>query len=345
MSLKLLFLLVGSEKRASVRYRATQFFPSLEQVGFVIDCHFPAVKKGLFRKIFASYQEENEILQKIKECDIIFIEKRLFRVVFIKKIKSFGKKIIFDFDDAIMESHSGGRSFLTNLRVTQRFNAVCEASDLILAGNKYLASKVPKTNARVEIFPTVIDVQKYVDVSRLEKPNDGMIRLGWIGQPINYAYLESLSEVFEKVGKLYPNVVLRIISKGLVNIKSIPVEYLDWSEETELKSLLAIDIGLMPLPDDEYAKGKCSLKAIQYMAMGIPVIGSDIGGNRDVIRDRVDGFVIEDGDWFDRIEFLILNKLSREKMGVAAQLNAINNFNLTKTSESLILLIKMLCKD
>lgn len=326
--MNILFLLVGDKLRASVRYRATQFFPLLEKKGFKIDTHFPTPKRSGIFKILSSYQEEEEILRKAQKSDIIFIEKRLFRIGFLKKLKNMNRKIVFDFDDAIMESHNELRSNSTKSRALERFNATCAISDLVLAGNKYLASKVPNISGETIIFPTVINFEAYQKYSKHLHRKDELIRLGWIGQPVNYRYLEKLSNVLDHVHRSHPNTILRIISKGNISIKTIPIEHIEWSEATELESLLDIDIGLMPLPNDEYAKGKCSLKAIQYMAMGIPVIASDVGGNSDVIRNGTDGYVINDENWTEKILNLVNNQPLRNKMGSSARCNVKNNFCL-----------------
>jgi glycosyltransferase involved in cell wall biosynthesis len=326
--MNILFLLVGDKLRASVRYRATQFFPLLEKRGFKIDTHFPTTKKSGIFKILSSYQEEEEILRKAQKSDIIFVEKRLFRIGFLKKLKNTNRKIVFDFDDAIMESHNESRSNSTKNRALERFHATCAISDLVLAGNKYLASKVPNIPGEVITFPTVVNFEAYQKHSNHPQRKDELIRLGWIGQPVNYHYLEALSSVFENIHRSHPNAILTVISKGDTSIKTIPIEHIEWSEETEIDSLSNIDIGLMPLPNDEYAKGKCSLKAIQYMAMGIPVIASNVGGNADVIRNRTDGYVINDADWTDKISHLINNQPLREKMGNSARCNIKENFSL-----------------
>ncbi len=335
MSKRILFILAGTRQEASPRYRAIQFIPYLEKHGFQAELHFPAEKPSGIKRVFATIREEREIIRKARRNDIVFIQKRLFRPAFVKQLKRYGAKLVFDFDDSILTSQNAHRSTLTRLRSRNRFHAICEHADLILAGNQYLAEQAGHGRATVKVLPTVIDAARYVDLE--QKGDIKEIVLGWIGQPVNYGYLQALAPVLARLGKAHPNIKLRVISRGEFKMDGIPLETLTWQEHSEVHDLAQVDIGLMPIPDNEWARGKCALKAIQYMATGLPTVCSDIGANREVVRDGIDGFLAGDeSEWFDALERLITDPALRNRMGAAARARAIQHFSLHETAKHMI---------
>ena len=128
--------------------------------------------------------------------------------------------------------------------------------------------------------------------------------------------------------------LLRVISRGDIRIDGIDVEVLEWEEDREVEDLLSIDIGLMPMPDDEWTRGKCALKAIQYMAAGIPVVCADVGANREVVREGVDGFLAADeAGWQRALERLIEDKALRQRMGQCGRERVAQHFSLHEAAK------------
>ncbi len=332
MTKRVLLLTVGPRQRASARYRILQFIPELEQLGFELETLLPAPKpKTGTARLFSRMREEAEILRHARRADIVFIQKRLFRQALLRKLHASGVKIVFDFDDSITVTHDEHWSWLTQWKISQRFHATCRQADLVLAGNGYLADQARAYAKRVEILPTVVDFTRYHSGAQ---GNENRVVLGWIGQPANYCYLQTLAPVLSALSKTHPSLVLRVISRGDIQLDGVAVEIHTWEESREVEDLLAIDIGLMPMPDDEWTRGKCALKAIQYMAAGVPVVCADVGANREVVRDGIDGLLAADEtEWLRALQHLIEDKPLRQRMGQCGRERVEQHFSLHEAAK------------
>ena len=333
---KILFFTFGSRKDASTRYRVYQYLPYLEGAGYQVQIEEPAAKRarGLSR-LRSTLAEERRFLSLAREADLIFIQRRLFSIRFLKKLEKLHKRILFDFDDAIFTSPSGNWSFLTQRRVQRRLQKTFGISAWILAGNKYLKSMAEKFGARaVRVLPTVIDLSKY----RLKQHgSNGSVVLGWIGSSSNYPYLQALETILRDLSREFPEVKVLVVSDKTIPLKGSRVENRPWSEDREGVDLLEMDIGLMPLVDDVWSRGKCALKALQYMACGIPAVCSNLGTNRELILPGEDGYLVgSDREWLEALRELIQSPEKRERMGLAARKKVEQHFMLQKTSGVLL---------
>ncbi len=142
------------------------------------------------------------------------------------------------------------------------------------------------------------------------------VNMGWIGDHGSIHYMESYKDVWEAIGRKYTNVVLTIISDTFIDTKDITLRRIPWSYEREIDDLMSLDIGLMPLFDDLWSKGKCGFKIIQYLGVGVPAVCTPVGINRDVVHDGVHGLWANTKDeWIEKLSTLIENASLREKMG------------------------------
>lgn len=242
-----------------------------------------------------------------REIKLIWIEKELFPYIpipFEVLFHFFGKKVIYDFDDAVFHNYDNKPlSFLYALK----FKVLMSFSDLVFVGNKYLLSAVKSMGANnIAVIPTVVDFDSYL----LKKNNleTGLniaskknVIIGWIGTPSTQKYLCIVDNAISRLqNELNFEVDLYLIGVSeTLELKSkfIPVK---WSEKTEVDSLLNIDIGIMPLYDSKFEKGKCGYKIIQYFACGKPVIASPIGVNDELIIAGENGFLCNDeSEWYD----------------------------------------------
>jgi glycosyltransferase involved in cell wall biosynthesis len=186
----------------------------------------------------------------------------------------------------------------------------------------------------VSWLPTAVDTQRYPIKSH--GPKDSLV-LGWIGSSSNHPYLEKLSGVLPQLAQEFPNLKILVISDQNFQMEGIPVEYRPWSETTEIKDILEMDVGLMPLTEDPWTLGKCALKAIQYMAAGIPAVCSDVGANREVIENGVDGFLVKrDAEWIRILRELLRSPEKRSAVGFAARKKVEENFDIKKTFKILL---------
>jgi hypothetical protein len=221
------------------------------------------------------------------------------------------KKIIYDFDDAVMYKASNPDA--ENTSHMRLFERTAKLSDSIIASNEYLAAYARRFNSNVHIIPTGLVVDDY-KISAA-KPNDGKIRLVWMGSSATLGYLEQLKEPLEETGKLFDNVVLRIVCDRFPALSNIAVEQRKWSVETQVADLVTSDIGLAPLPDNRFTRGKCAYKILQYMAAGLPTIASPVGANQEYIEKSNAGLLAVDKDqWLDSITTLIKDEKLRTQM-------------------------------
>lgn len=339
MTQRILFLTQSGRRGASSRYRVYQFLPALQAAGFdaqVLSRSAPATR-GLGR-LWRGISEEAEILRAARRAEVVFVQKRLFRPRFIGKLQRNSRKLIFDFDDAIFTSPSGDWSVSTRRRVGRRLRAVLAAADLVVAGNQFLADYAAAHAARVEVLPTVIDIAKYrVKSHRESKP----IVIGWIGSAVNHRYLDMVSDVLASLAAAVPGCQLLVVSDKEYAIAGIEVENRRWSEQSEVNDLLDMDIGIMPLDDNEWTRGKCALKALQYMAAGLPVVCSDVGANREVVTDGVDGFLVSDDEqWRQALLELTTSAEQRASMGARARAKVMGQYSVDSCAARLVSMLR-----
>jgi len=297
-----LLVLTNNPSRPSFRQRIEIHLNALRRDG--IDCEvtkFPSgelVRLRLFRRVAA--------------FDAVFLQKKCLNFFDAICLRRYSREIIYDFDDAIMYSPEIPESDTTShFRLFQR---TVRLADMVIAGNSYLAEHARKFNPNVEILPTGLDTSSYKLWADLK--NDGKIRLVWIGSSSTLKYLADIKPAFEEIGERFNNVILRIICDEFFDLQNLPVEKRLWSQDTESLDLATSDIGLAPLPDNRFTRGKCGFKILQYACAGLPVIASPVGTNSDYVHDNVTGFLATDTrQWVDRITQLIENPQLREKMG------------------------------
>jgi glycosyltransferase involved in cell wall biosynthesis len=238
-----------------------------------------------------------------------------------------------DYDDATFHSYDlHAKSWVKKL-LGKKIDQIMKKSALVVAGNTYLASRAIDAGAkRVEILPTVIDLGKYDVISSVENTS---ITIGWIGSPSTTRYLQSLTPVFQEVCANSNKIVA--IGANYFQIDGVEVEVKKWLEEHEVLELQKIDIGVMPLDDTPWSRGKCGFKLIQYMACGKPVIASPIGVNADIVEHGINGFLASDlEEWKHYLRVLIDDKELRTKMGKEGRLKVEREFSLQVTGPRLL---------
>jgi glycosyltransferase involved in cell wall biosynthesis len=197
---------------------------------------------------------------------------------------------------------------------------------VVIAGNDYLAAYARESGAtNIQFVPTVVDLDRYKVSNR--KPND-IFTIGWIGTPWTARYLPAIAPALNEACREGRARVL-LIGSGEIKLDGVPVEVRSWSESTEIENIQSIDVGIMPLPDEPYERGKCGYKLLQYMACGRPVIASPVGVNRQIVDDGVSGlFASTLTDWTDAIAKLRQNHELRRSMGAAARLKVEGTYSL-----------------
>ena len=252
--------------------------------------------------------------------DVVFLQRWMieFPTAALERMAARGRASIFDFDDAIFLDF-GGRA---------KLRAIVGAVDHVIAGNAYLA-EVAAAPDKTTVIPTVVDSERFRPFpTRDRRGKDAVI--GWTGLRGNYRQLLSarpaIARALERTGAR-----LRIISNAPPprELASLRVDYLPWREATEVEDLSEIDVGIMPLPDTPFTRGKCAFKLIQYMALARPGVASPVGANREVVTDGVDGFLPQnDAAWEEALIALIGDPDLRQRMGTAARARVESAYSL-----------------
>jgi glycosyltransferase involved in cell wall biosynthesis len=186
--------------------------------------------------------------------------------------------------------------------------------DFVIAGNQFLKSEVLPYNSNVSVIPTSIDLSRYTVKNNILK--ESPFTIGWLGSSSTLKYLRNLMPTLENLYQRFPNFQLKIVCDQFLDNPQVPVIKKRWSPDEEEADLKSFDIGLMPLSTDLWSQGKCGLKIIQYFSVGVPVVCTPVGINRDIVEDGVNGFWAQNGDqWEDRLLKLIREEGLRKEMG------------------------------
>jgi glycosyltransferase involved in cell wall biosynthesis len=226
-----------------------------------------------------------------------------------------GVPIVSDYDDAVFHRYDQHTIAPVRWLLGDKIDGVMAASALVLAGNDYLEARARRARARVvEIVPTVVDITSYSLRSRM--PGETGLRIGWIGTPSTWsAYMEPLMPLLASVAASY-GARLTAVGPGRDATQHPLLDQLPWSEDTEVASIQAMDIGIMPLTDTPWSRGKCGYKLIQYMACGLPVVASPIGVNAEIVEHGVNGFLATtEAEWREALEILLRDPALRDRMG------------------------------
>jgi glycosyltransferase involved in cell wall biosynthesis len=337
----ILFLPISGPRGASSRYRVFQFLPWLTEAGITHAVHLPPDSPGSgIQRLVKALRERRAIAGMAHESRSVFVQKRLLPVTQVDALAA-ARPLAFDFDDAIFTSPSGERSRVAQRRVEERLKHVLATAKIVIAGNRYLCDYANQFARRVVHLPTVIDHTRYPAKAHAETPK---IVIGWIGHSVNHPYLLDMSEILQELAKRW-KIRLLVVSDRDLAIPGVQVENRRWSEATEVRDILDMDIGIMPMPDDPWSRGKCGFKAIQYMAAGIPVVCAAVGANIEIVRDRIDGFCAgSEAQWRDGLAALIADVNLRQQIGTAARARIQANYSLENAAPQLIDTLSALCE-
>jgi glycosyltransferase involved in cell wall biosynthesis len=320
--MKVLFLIQGFQVAAS-RYRVLQYLPFIQEAGIETEVlQFPARMSG-----WASLYDT------LKAAGTIFVQRKRLPLPILMLLKGLGKKIIYDFDDAVMFKNSLAENpYSTRRRLS--FKRMLRYTDLVIAGNEFLKEEAEKYHGRVRVLPTPVDAERYRPKAY---PGGAVVNIGWIGDHGSIHYMESYKDVWEEVGERFENVMLTIICDTFIETGRIRLNKVRWNLEREIDDLHSLDIGVMPLFDDLWSRGKCGFKIIQYLGVGVPAICTPVGINRDVVVDGVSGFwAVSRREWVEKLSTLIGDAGMRERMGKAGRRKIMEGYTVQACAPRLI---------
>ncbi len=329
---------------ASSRLRLYQYLPHLQSSGIDIDVR-PLFDEGYLSKLYKhgsrsplkvikAYILRFFILLTSMRYDCIWVEKELFPYLPYAFEKCLLKKPYFiDIDDAIFHNYDTG---MKKYLLGQKISRLMQGAKVVLAGSPYLENYAKQAGAETVLLPTVVDEKS---IKPVQKDTNDKLIITWIGTDVTSKYLKnieaSLKEVVSDGGEL------RLIG-ATRNPLSCAATLVPWHVDTEYVELAKADIGIMPLPDEPWERGKCGYKLIQYMACGLPVIASPVGVNVDLVESEVNGFLCQSNEqWRDAFQKL-KDKKQREKLGKNGRKKVEQVYSLKKTSKQLVDILKRL---
>lgn len=347
MTIKVLGLSLYGPLAASTRYRLVQYVPGLLEAGIDLDVK-ALLGDDYVRKSFASqkyplaalvsdYFGRISLLLKQRKYDIAIINAELFPLLpgFIES-RLLTIPYIYDFDDAFFLKYRLSRFRRVAFLLRDKFIPVISRAGAVMAGNHYLADYARQSNPVTRWLPTVVDTERYVP--RPTKRTE-VFTVGWVGSPSTSVYLSALAQPLADLGREGP-VRLLVVGGHADPIAGVEVLNIPWSEATEINIINEFDVGVMPLFDDEWARGKCAFKLIQYMACAVPVVASPVGANVDVVGD-VSGFLASNArEWLDGLRRLRDDANLRLSLGAAGRSRVEEMYSLTKTLPLMIDTIK-----
>jgi glycosyltransferase involved in cell wall biosynthesis len=268
-------------------------------------------------------------LRSLKQYDAIWLHRAAYPIgppVLERMFCRSGVPVIMEFDDAIyLTNTSEANARWSGLKCAGKTDELCRISTHIVVGNDYLADYARPHNPNISVIPTTIDTDAYE--AREEYRDSNPVVIGWSGSGTTVAHLRTLDRVLQRVAQQAP-VRLHVMGTPEYSLTGVDTRALEWSPEVELPELREFDIGVMPLPDEEWARGKCALKALQYMALGIPTVTAPVGVNADIIRDGENGFLaLTEDEWVDRLLKLVRDVKLRERVGRAGRATVVAEYS------------------
>ena len=315
------------------RFRLEQWEPLLRERGVEIIyrsfenaalnriLYQPGQTAAKIREVIRAFQRRREHLRDAREFDVIYLFREsalLGPAWFERLLYRTGVPIVFDFDDAVFLSYkSPANGYLSYLKFPAKTKTACSLAAHVTAGNEYLADYARQFNDNVTIIPTTLDVEKCQPVYRASQPVAPVI--GWSGSFSTLQHLDTLRGVLQRLAQT-ETFRLRVICPTNYELPGVDVEVVKWRSATEIADLQPLDIGLMPLPDNLWTRGKCGFKALQFMALGLPVVCSPVGVNADIIQDGVNGLLARtDDEWLAHLQRLLHDTELRLRLGRAGR--------------------------
>jgi glycosyltransferase involved in cell wall biosynthesis len=281
----------------SFRHRLRHLMPLLENHGW--RCNAERLPKGRYVRRMI------ERRQQLRSATVLVLSKIKLTPAEGLLLRRWTRRVVVDFDDAIhiRRPRAPGlppeRSWLRRFK----FDYTCGLADLVVAGNVVLAAEASHRASSVTVVPTPVALGAYPDPRNLSRQPHTLV---WIGMPENLTYLELIRPALVRLTPRYPDLRLRVVSSAAPQWPDVPVEAVPWSEATEVEALSTSGIGLMPLSDDEWTRGKCAFKLLQYMAAGLPCVASPVGANHDAVVEGVTGLLAGDaGAWEQALQTLL----------------------------------------
>jgi len=235
-----------------------------------------------------------------------------------------GPPLLFDFDDASWLRHtSGANALFDRLKFPGKTATLCRLADRVVVGSEYLAGWARAHSARVDVVPTSIDTAAY---EVRDRAPGARVVVGWTGSATSMTHLEAAAPLLRRLAAARP-VEIRVLSTRTPVLPDVPVVFRHWTPENEVEEIRAFDVGIKPMPDDEWARGKCPMKELQYLALRVPAVVSAVGGSREAVRHGDNGFLVSSEDeWMDALLRLVDDPALRARLGEAGRRTVLERY-------------------
>lgn len=331
------------------RFRFEQYIPYLESEGYRVDFaplldekqdHILYSKGNLFPKARLAVEtlmKRLDDIQRAKKYDLVYLYREAYLIggAFMeKKLAQTGVPFLVDYDDAVwLPNISEGNKRWSFLKNTAKAHDIFRYATGLVAGTSYLAEYGRQFNPNVFMIPTTVDTDLYTP-KPLPKKNEAIV-IGWSGSPTTVQHFETLVPVLKQLKDRYGNrIAFRLIGDGQYKNMELGIEGIAWSVERELETINSFDIGIMPLPDDVWSKGKCGLKGLTYMAFEKATVMSAVGVNQEIITDGENGFLAENAtNWLGKLSNLIEDEPLRIAFGKKGRATVVNQYSVEANKE------------
>lgn len=301
--MKILVLPFGDAACASTHYRVVQYLEMLKADGIECDISAPGVMPA--PAMIAGY-------------DVVLVQKKLFSTSRVRTLRSHAKRLVFDIDDATWHPQGRKHGWWTRWRTHRRLQSIVRAADMSLVANHYIAEHLSALGAKAQVLPMALKPEDWPPPT---PKMESRVRIGWSGAPVNLRYLETLEPVLVQIMHEHPAVELAVFSgKQPAFSTTMPFIHLPWRQGGEAAAVKTFHIGLLPLPVDAFSQGKSPIKALQYMATGIPTVATPQAGALELNRESgALMFARTPGEWHASLTALITDARKREEMGRQAR--------------------------
>ena len=301
------FCLVSGPDHVCCRYRLAAFAPALANAGHSLE----------LVRLPSSWWERLLLFRKLRG-ESVLIQRHLLPVWQLTLLRRWVRLLLVDIDDAVWLRDSYDSRGLHHPRKLQRFAALCRAADTVLAGNRFLAAQVERLGGNPVVVPTCVDVHKYQPATDLDR-RDGRT-LVWVGSSSTLQGLERIAHLLDDVAQAVPGLRLKVVCDRFPAFRHLPVLPVRWSEATEAAEIADADVGISWIPDDDWSRGKCGLKLLQYMAAGLPTIANSVGVHPQIISNGDTGFLADTAEqWRYSVIRLLSDPQMRGEMGADAR--------------------------
>lgn len=337
----------------SQRFRFEQYLDYLKQNG--IDSHLSYLisarddeafySHGKFwRKLgilLRSYMKRWKDVLTCGRYDVVLVQREaiMTRTVLFERLLAWRKPLVFDFDDAIWKMDvSDANRKLQWMKNPSKTGKIIRVAHTVMAGNQYLRDYALSFNTCVELVPTTVDTELFKPAPKQNTP----LVIGWSGSKTTIKHFEMAVPVLERICREFGGqVTIRVIGEPNYQNPSLGVTSVPWSSDTEVEELNKFDIGIMPLPNDEWARGKCGLKGLTYMALSIPTIMSAVGVNTEIIQHGENGFLFSnDEEFYQQLKQLIMDAGLRKRLGEQGRKTVVEKYSVLACRDKYLQIIR-----